>query len=97
MAGIQGIFGLTSPGGTGPVNERPAKRGDIRAESGTVDHVSISSTARDVAEVSKLAATSPDEVRRQRVEEARRSIEEGTYRLVNVIELVAARISPHLG
>lgn len=97
MAGIQGIFGLTAPGGTGPVNERPTKRGEARAESGTIDHLSISSTARDVAEISKLAATSPDDVRRRRVEEARRSIEEGTYRLLNVVELVAARISPHLG
>ena len=95
MAGIQGIVGLTAPVGSGPVGERPNRRDEVRTDSGQQDHVSISSDAKDAAEAAKLAAAA-EQVRAKTVEEARKSIEQGTYKLQSVVELVAARISPYL-
>lgn len=97
MAGIQGIPGIITPTGTDPVSDRPSKRTEARTNSGQLDRVSISSEAQDAADVAKLAAASKDsEVRQQRVEQARKSIEEGTYRVQSVVLMVAARVSQYL-
>lgn len=97
MAGIQGIVGLTAPAGSGPVGEPPNKRTEFRTDSGQLDRISISSEAKDAAEAARLAASAADEIRRKSVEDARRSIEQGTYKLQSVVRLVASRISPYLG
>jgi anti-sigma28 factor (negative regulator of flagellin synthesis) len=98
MAGIQGIVGLTPPVGNGPVGEqRPNRRDEVRKDSGQQDRVSISSEAKDAAEAARLAATASEEIRTKAVEEARRNIEQGTYKLQSMVQIVAARISPYLG
>ncbi len=96
MAGIQGIVGLAVPTGTSPTGERPAKRGETKSDSGTFDRVVISSEAQGAAAAARLAASTSDEVRHHRVEQARKSIEEGAYRLQSVVELVASRVSRYL-
>lgn len=96
MAGIQGIAGLQVPGGNTPVGERPGRRNEVHTDSGQLDRVSISSEAKGAAEAARLAAAAAEEVRAKAVEEARRNIEQGTYRLQSVVRLVAARISPYL-
>lgn len=96
MAGIQGIAGLQLPGGNTPASERPNRRNEVRTDSGPLDHVSISAEAKGAAEAARMAAAAAEEVRAKAVEEARRNIEQGTYRLQSVVRLVAARISPYL-
>jgi hypothetical protein len=96
MAGIQGIVGLTAPVGTGPVGERPSKRNEVRTGPGQLDRVSISSEAKGAAGAVRLAAASADDIRAKYVEEARRNIEQGIYRLQSVVQLVASRVSRFL-
>ena len=96
MAGIQGIVGLTPPVGNGPVGERPNKRAEVRKDSGQLDHVSISPEAKGKAEAARLASAAADEIRQKNVEEARKNLEQGLYKLQSVVELVASRISPYL-
>jgi len=96
MAGIQGIVGLTAPAGSGPVGDRPNRRIEARTNAGQSDTLSISSDAKGAAEAARLAAAAADEIRAKAVEDARRNIEQGTYRLQSVVQLVASRISPYL-
>ena len=97
MAGIQSIVGLTAPVGNGPAGERTSRRNEVRAEPGQLDRVSISTQAKSAAEAARLAAASADDLQAKVVDEARKSIEQGAYRLQSVVNLVAARISPYLG
>ncbi|MBM3288848.1 MAG: flagellar biosynthesis anti-sigma factor FlgM [Candidatus Hydrogenedentes bacterium] len=97
MAGIQGIVGLTAPAGPGPAGERPNRRAGSRTDLALLDQVSFSAEAKGAAEASRLAASAADELRTQAVEEARRNIEQGAYKLQSVVRLVAARVSPYLG
>ncbi len=96
MAGIQGIAGLTAPVGTGPAGERPGKRNEVQAGPVQLDHVSISSEAKDAAGAARLAAASADDIRARNVEEARRNIEQGIYRIQSVVQLVASRVGRYL-
>ncbi len=96
MAGIQGIVGLTPPVGNGPVGERPNKRNEARTDAGRLDNVSISPEAKNKAEAARLAAAAAEEIRQKNVEEARKNLEQGIYKLQSVVELVASRISPYL-
>ena len=58
------------------------------------DRVEISPEAREASAVARLAAEIKDsEIREKRVEEAKQRLEEGTYRLVEIVNVVAARIS----
>jgi len=96
MAGIQGIVGLSAPSGPTPAGERSAKRGESRTVGDSTDNVSFSSEAQDAADAARLAASSADEIRKSRVEQARKQIQEGAYKLQSVVELVASRVSAYL-
>ncbi len=62
-------------------------------ESGE-DRIEISPEAREASVVAQLTAQVRDsEIRQEKVEEAKRRIEEGTYRLVSIVNIVAERIS----
>ncbi|MDZ4859362.1 MAG: hypothetical protein SGI88_10305 [Candidatus Hydrogenedentes bacterium] len=96
MAGIQGIAGLITPIGASPTPDRPAKRSEVRGISGDGDHAVFSSEAQGAAELKRLAASAVDEGRQARLEQARKSIEQGAHRLQSVVELVASRVSKYL-
>ena len=96
MAGIQGIVGLITPVGSGPVGERPNRRNGVQTDTGQPDQVVISSEAKGAAQAAKYAAAASDDIRKKAVEEARRNIEQGAYKIQSVVQLVAARISPYL-
>lgn len=96
MVGVQSIGGLPEPANPERVTERP-QRGDT-AEAAPHDAVSISPEARRAATVARVLTQSPvaDEVRAERVAEVRKSIEQGAYRLQEVVLMLAARLSPYV-
>ena len=61
------------------------------------DSVALSADAQQVsAAVRNAESATGSEVRQKVVDEARQRIEEGTYRLQSVVQLVAARITHYL-
>lgn len=61
----------------------------------TQDAVSISTEARtasNIVQFSEAVKNLPD-IRQERVEQARKNIEQGTYRVYEIVEMVAERIS----
>ena len=67
--------------------KRPAK----------TDSVEVSADAQKAAAALKaLSSATGSEIRKEVVEQARKRIDEGTYRLQSVVQLVAARITNFL-
>lgn len=96
MNEIQGVGGVPRP-----VEKRPATaRREERAEETAPrqDDVTISPEARHAAEVARFVelAKSQDNVREDRVEEARRSIENGEHRDEQAIRETAERVVDEL-
>lgn len=61
------------------------------------DTVEVSADAQKAAEAVKaLESATGSEIRKQVVEQARQRIDEGTYRLQGVVQLVASRITNYL-
>lgn len=93
MGGIGGIGGVG-----GPAPERPAdvrNRERVQAESPRPrDGVAISSDAQRAAEAARVtqATRNQDEVRPERVEQAREAIERGDFRDETVLRQVAQRL-----
>lgn len=94
MVGIQGVNGAPDPLGT-----KPAAAGQNRAPQTSVepaqDGVEFSAQASRAAAVQNAvqAASNQSEIREQRVAEAKDRIEQGAYRLQEVVLQVAARVS----
>jgi len=75
-------------------NSRTRSSETVDAGAQAEDRVEISPEARDAAVIAKLAeAVKDSEIRREKVEEAKRRLEEGTYRVVDIVNVVAQRIS----
>lgn len=88
---IQGIRETAPLPGT-DVRSR-ATKGSEPLESGE-DRIEISAEAREASALAQLASQVRDsEIRQEKVEEAKRRLEEGTYRLVSIVNIVAERIS----
>jgi len=94
MVGINGIVGLPESGSSTQTSER-SRRLDAQA-SVTRDDVAISPEARDAAKVTGLLRESEQaaKIRLEKVEQAKQSLEEGTYKIIDVVKVVASRISP---
>lgn len=94
MIGIQGIGGVQepTPPKTGPGK---AKAPEAVAEEALTDGVSISPEAAEASETSSVVsqAAAANEVRQERVEQARESIEKGTYKVQDVVRQVASRLT----
>ena len=96
MVGIHGIDGISEL-----ANRR---RVDVRATNSVAttvdseDNVSISRDAQTAAAVAQAQAISEQaaEIREERVAQARESIEQGTYRIQDVVKRVAARIARYI-
>ncbi len=71
-------------------------RSNASVETGakSEDRVDISPEARDAAVIAQLVESVKDsEVRKEKVEEAKRRLEEGTHRVVDIVNVVAQRIA----
>jgi len=106
MAGIQGLGGIPEPRPEGPARARERDRDNAGspaangAESAAAsDGVQISPEARAAAEVGRLTqiARSQDDVRAERVEQARQNLINGNFRDPEVVAQVAERILRFLG
>ncbi len=104
MVGIQGLGGVPEPKPGGPNkarNERNdiARDGSSTSSVATGDDVSISAEARAAAEVGRLAALakSQDDIRLDRVEQAKQNIEQGLYKDPQVVAKVAEKLLKYLG
>lgn len=96
-----GIYGITS--GTSAVTpRRPEDRASASKDAGALpsapDETTFSPEARAVAQAGRLneEATTTDELRAARIEEAKARLEAGTYKLASVVEEVAARITGYI-
>ena len=89
------LSGIQALGGNAPVSaKRLESVGLFVPQDAVEDQLDLSPKARQAAVIAKLAADLADsEVRREKVEESKRNIQEGAYRVVNIVNLVAARIS----
>lgn len=95
MIAVYGVGDVPSVAGPrdGAVKPRPAQSADSQATDG----VEISAEAAAAAARTKLAAQTPGEaLRAERIEQAKRNIEEGAYRLQEIVLEVAARIAPYV-
>lgn len=64
-----------------------------------VDGVEISAEAQQASQATRLAnqaSAQQQAIRQARIEEARRKIEEGTYKVQSVVQFVAARLTKYV-
>ena len=96
MVGIQGLGGVPEPKPDRPSGVRDSKQGASADEtSSSSDGVVISSEAQAAAVVASSihAAQDQPEIRADRVEAAKASIERGDFKDPEVVQIVADRIS----
>lgn len=98
MVGIVGIGGLPESYATSTGGPR-TKATSTLSPSNSQDVVNVSEEAKLAAEMKDYvtAAASDPVVRKERVEEARKRIEEGTDRMNDVLRLVAGRVNRYVG
>ena len=93
MIGVQGVGGVQEPQGPKPASGRAKQTEETRGPSS--DDVSFSSQAEKAALADAIIQQSgqTSEVRQAKIDEARRNIEEGTYKVQEVVQQVAARLA----
>lgn len=98
MVGINGIGGVPELANTKPESVRDRKSTNTSQTTPT-DGVQISPEAQKATEASRLVELSKtqQDFRQKQVEQARQNIEQGTYKTVNTILQVAARVKKYLG
>jgi anti-sigma28 factor (negative regulator of flagellin synthesis) len=96
MVGIVGVGGLPEsfPTNLGGPRTKQAPASPVLGN----DALSLSPEAQTASEVARyIAATEDDqEVRQERVEQARKNIEQGTDRMNDVLRLVAGRVNRYV-
>lgn len=71
-----------------------ARPADGATSAPAEDSADFSPQAQEAAAIARLAENIKDsEIRQQKVEEAKRRIEEGTYKLASIVNVVAERIA----
>jgi hypothetical protein len=91
MVGVQGIGGVAGPGGPG--GQPPRNTKTVDTSTAVHDEVSLSREAKDTATAARLLAASDSPIRDESVARARENIEQGSFRLQQVVLSVAARVS----
>ena len=96
MVGIPSIAGIPEPANpSGPL--KPGGRTDSSRPSGATDDAVFSAAAQSVAAVAHLLderqQASSEEVRAERIAQARENIEQGIHQVNEVVRIVAARLS----
>lgn len=85
--------------GVGGIPEEGIPRHTARRDRGSSmlepkDAVELSGKAREAAQILQVAAeTDVEQLRQERIEQARQRIAEGSYQIVEIVKLVASRIS----
>jgi anti-sigma28 factor (negative regulator of flagellin synthesis) len=89
------LTGIQTLGGNAPLSvKRTEDTANREPQAVAEDHLDLSPESMQAALLAKLTADLADsEVRREKVEEAKRQIQEGAYRVVNIVNVVASRIS----
>lgn len=88
MYGLEGLHGLSGPQ---PIRKSSASASSAAVERG--DTIDISKEALTAAAAALKAEDAETSVVEERIAAAKKSIEEGTYKLQHVVLQVAARIS----
>ena len=98
MVGIQGIGGAPEPKPERPSSVRERRTENTNQVKSSGDGVKISPEAQEAATVSKVVqlAKSESDVRIERVEAAKASIERGDYKNPEIVAQVAQRVSKYL-
>ena len=99
MVPIAGIGNVPEPRDSRPVRDR-ARGGTVKTANVT-DGVAFSAKALEASQAAQAAkvaeeAVKTSAIRSERVEAAKESIREGSYHVLNVVEQVAARLTPYL-
>ncbi|HIA48477.1 MAG TPA: flagellar biosynthesis anti-sigma factor FlgM [Candidatus Hydrogenedentes bacterium] len=94
MIGIQGFGSVPKPSGPkqGPGQAKEPEKSGYSASS---DGVEFSPEAEDASAASSVLneISTTSDVRNERVQQAKESIEKGTYRVQDVVRQVASRLS----
>ena len=96
MVGINGIGGVPEPKSERPANVRDSKQGSAaNSASASTDGVVISSEAQAAAVVAQSikVTEAQSDVRNERVEAAKESIERGDFKNPEIMKVVAERIN----
>jgi len=94
MVGIQGLGGIPEPANNRQAQGKDRPTAPVTPESAD-DGVSISNEAAQAATAGNIIRQSgqADVIREERIEQAKQNIEEGIYRVQEVVLQVAARLS----
>ncbi len=95
MVGIHGIGEIPEPANTRQVQGRSKSPDSAPASATDGDGVQISQEAVEASQAADLVARTMDRsgLRHERVEQAKQNIEQGTYRVQEVVLQVAARLA----
>ena len=98
MVGVQGVGGVPEPAPERPVNTRDKRRDEaVAAASADTDDVLISSEAQAAAKLASLVALAKqNDIRQDRVEQAKQALAQGTHRKPDVVAELAERIGKFL-
>lgn len=98
MVGITGIGAVDGSSEPLPTGKKTRER--LEAQPAGADHVAISSQAAEAADAARLvreaAERAAHELQQQRIEDAKRRIEEGTHQVQSVVLEIASRITGYV-
>ena len=96
MVGIQGIGGTPDPANAKQVSDRA--KAQAAAAPPAKDGIEISSEAQQASQVARFKELSPgDVIREDRVAQAKQNLEQGIYRVQEVLLQVANRLAAYVG
>lgn len=95
MISIGSIEALTDLSSLAQKSAKPRSDEKRTVKSDTVE---VSTDAQKAADAAKITASASEgsDIRQAAVEAARKRIEEGTYRIQNMVHLVAARVTQYV-
>ncbi len=99
MVGIYGLGGIAEPANTKAV-QGSAKGTDLKAaDAPAKDGLNLSPEAEQASDVAKFVAeaVNDSEIRAEKIRQAQENIEQGTYRIQEVVLQVASRIANLVG
>ena len=98
MVGVNGIGDVPVPANSKRVDGRTVRR-DKSEDRHVADGIAISPEAQQAASVSKAqqASKAESDIRTEKIAEAKRKIEEGSYKLSEVVTEVANRLTGYIG
>lgn len=97
MIGIQGIGGVQEPSGSKPATGR-SKESEKANAPASPDGVSISAEGEKAFEAGTILHQSGEmsDVRTVKIERARENLENGTYKVQDVVRQVASRLTKYV-